>query len=286
MSIETKLASARANLEGTSINWDHFCKKLAEFFGYNSIDKIKEDDISCLRFEDLEDCGLPRGKARRIALIFRGQDYDTPPPTKMVIDVTSDPEKHAISLSPVECVEYYRPDDPTSPYGRRIAEATGKRKCLAFDEEGRYDVEMSKLLVQEILDGYPERDIVSVGGVVGLPTYAVGQRPDRFVSENPAKPGTPLSKMPDFDWSTIPTDVQQLLYIAVKETKEAAPHSEYELWEKVAGQSFNQVAKRWQQAAKQFQLRKQANTLPQLKIRIGSSGQKSNDPFHVLHVRS
>ncbi len=282
MTTETKLAAARATLEGTTVNWDQFCKKLAEFFGYDSIDKIGEDDISCMRFEDLEDCGLPRGKARRVAQIFRGQETETPAPTKVVMDVTSDPEKHAAILSPVECVDHYNPEDPSNPYGQRIAVATGKRKCIVFDPSGQFHAEMTKLLVQEIIDGYPERESVTVDDVPGLLVYAVGERPDRFVPENPAKPGTPLSRMPDFDWKTIPTDIQQLLYIAVKETKEAAGDSEYDLWDKIYGKNFNQVAKRYPKAAVVFRSREAANTLPQLKIRIGNGkGQKPNDPFHV-----
>lgn len=284
MTTETKLATARATLEGTTVNWDQFCKKLAEFFGYDSIDKVQEDDISCMRFEDLEDCGLPRGKARRVAQIFRGSDPEVgaSTPTKVIMDITNDPEKHAATLSPVECVERYDPDDPSNPYGQRIAAATGKRKCIVFDPSGQFHVEMTKMLVQEIIDGYPERESVTVDDVPGLLVYAVGERPDKFVPENPAKPGTPLSRMPDFTWQTIPTDVQQLLYIAVKETKEAATYSEFELWEQIAGNSFQQVAKRYPKAAVVYRSREAANTLPQLKIRIGNGrGQKPNDPFHV-----
>jgi len=282
MTTETKLAAARATLEGTTVNWDQFCKKLAEFFGYDSIEKVGEDDISCMRFEDLEDCGLPRGKARRVAQIFRGQESDTSAPTKVIMDVTSDPEKHAATISPVECVERYNPDDPSNPYGQRIAAATGKRKCIVFDPSGQFHVEMTKLLVQEIIDGYPERESVTVDDVPGLLVYVVGERPDKFVPENPAKPGTPLSRMPDFDWQTIPKDTQQLLYIAVRETKEAAGDSEHDLWDKIYGKNFNQVAKRYPKAAVAFRSREAANTLPQLKIRIGNGkGQRPNDPFHV-----
>lgn len=284
MTTEAKLAAARATLEGTTVNWDQFCKKLAEFFGYDSIEKVGEDDISCMRFEDLEDCGLPRGKARRVAQIFRGQE-EVAAPTKIVMDVTSDPEKHAITISPVECVDHYNPEDPSNPYGERIRVATKDRRCIVFDVEGHFHAEMTKLLVQEIIDGYPERDSVTVDEVPHLPVFPVGARPDRFVAENPAKPGTPISKMPDFDWRKVGLDVQQLLYIAVKETREAAGTSEYDLFEWIIDKTFNQVAKRYPKAAMAFHKHKASDTLPQLKIRIGNGKDRPNDPFGS-HVRS
>jgi hypothetical protein len=102
------------------------------------------------------------------------------------------------------------------------------------------------------------------------------------VSENPAKPGTPLSPLHDINWSTIALEVQQLVYLAVKETGEASGSEELDLFEKVEGKNFNLVAKRYPKAAGRFQVRKAANTLPQLKIRISNGGkQKTNDPFHV-----
>lgn len=287
MSIDAKLEAARTTLQDTTVNFDQFCQKLAKFFGYDSHTKIQEDDITCLRFEDLEDCGLPRGKARRVALIFRGQETESKSaPPKVVLDISNDPEKHAITIPVVNCVDRYNPDDFSNPYGKRIADATGNRKCLAFDVTGKFHTEMSKLLIQEILDGYPERDSITVDEIPGLPTYTVGERPDRFVSENPAKPGTPLSRLHDIDWVVISTEIKQLIYIAVKETKEAKNSEEFDIHEKVEGKTFNQVAKRYPKAAKQFQIRAASNTLPQLKIRIGNGGgsQKPNDPFN--HVRS
>jgi hypothetical protein len=287
MSIDAYLEAARATLEGTTVNFDQFCQKLAKFFGYDSHTKIQEEDITCLRFEDLEECGLPRGKARRVALIFRGQETETTPtPQKVVLDVSNDPEKHAMTISVVDCVDYYKPDDPKNCYGKRISEAVNHMRCMAFDVEGNFNTEMSKLLVQEILDGYPERDSITVNEVPGLPVFYVGTQPDRFAPENPAKPGTPLSRLHEIDWSSIPKDVQRLIYLAVKETKEARSSEEFDIFEKVEGKNFNQVAKRYPKAAQQYQIRSASETLPQLKIRIGGNknSQKPNDPFN--HVRS
>lgn len=281
---QSKLDRVREILAGTNVNFDIFCQKLAEFFGYDDPSKIQDEDLSCLRFEDLEDCGLPRGKARRVAHFFRDQQEDT---QKIVVDISNDPEKLAASMSPVQCVDHYNPDDPSNPFGRRIGQATGLKKCLAFDADGKLHVEITKILVQEIIDGYPERSMITIDEAVGLPTYAVGEKPDRFVTENPARPGTPLSPLDDIGWDTIATNVKQLIYIAVKDTKEISqPGSfltdsdEFDLFEKIKDKPFSQVARRFPLAAKEFRQRQAANTLPQLLIRLGAT-KRPNDPFHV-----
>lgn len=282
---QSKLDRVREILTGTNVDFDSFCQKLAKFFGYDQPAKIQDEDLSCLRFEDLEDCGLPRGKARRVAHFFR-QDIEDQP--KVVVDISNDPDKLAASLSPVDCVEHYNPDDPTNPFGRRISQATGVKKCLAFGADNKLHVGITKILVQEIIEGYPERQMVTIDEDY-VPTYAVGEKPDKFVPENPVKPGTPLSSLDGINWNSVPTNIKQLLYIAVRETREinktGLPLSnaeEYDIFEKVQGKSFSQIARRFPLAAKELRHREAANTLPQLSIRIGSVvTNKPNDPFHV-----
>lgn len=301
MSVKSVLDDARLELKGTSVDFGAFLANLAKFFGYDNPDSITVNDLSILKFEDLEELGIPKGKAKVLALkVFRNAcDTAKPEPQVVQIDMTNNPEQHAQMLTPVQCVERYDPDNATNPYGMRIKEAVENQHCLAFKCTGEFDPEMTKVLVQEILDGYPEREEVTIDDIPGLKVYRVGDRPGKFVDENPAKPGMPLRSGDAFYCADklvqpgIPLDIKQLVYLAVLQPSkggsgEATNLGEMDIYEKVVGRSFNEVAKRWKKAAAIFHDRKATNTLPQLRLRLkGPKSDKPNDPFETSrHVRT
>lgn len=284
MTVQQLLDGARESLQGTKVDPDHFFKKLAEFFGYEDPASLTVDDLSSATWEDLEECGLPKGKAKTIAnKVFREKEAEKPAEQqKVVVDITSDPEKHAATLKPAQLVDFYDPDNPTNPYGKHLKDATEGRRCLAFGKDGSFNTEISKTLVQEIIDGYPERTEVIIEGLP-LPTYKVGDKPDRYADENPAVPGEPLRPNGESDagcaWNSLPFNVRQLVYLAVESGE--ADDDEQDIFDKVEGKTFEQVAKRYRQAAVDFHEKEKVNMLPQLKIRLGGSdsGRRPNDPF-------
>lgn len=289
MTSQSKLDAARKALEGTSVNVDEFLRKLAEFFGYQSSDQISVEDLEAATWEDLQECGLPRGKARLIATnIFRGEEKPSKEQQVIKIDVSNDPEKHAVTLTGPQLVDFYDPDNYTNPYGKRLKEITEGRKCLVFNKDGSLNRDITKQLVDELLNQYPEREEVAVDGLPSR-VYKIGERPDRYASENPCAPGKPLR--PDgvsdvgCDWGKVPLEVRQLVYLAVKRGDLHA--DEADVFEKVEGKTFADVAKRpwFRQAAVEFQEREKLNTLPQLKIRLGSGGivGRPNNPFTTGH---
>jgi hypothetical protein len=188
-----KLDSVRTVLDGTNVPFEEFLKKFAALCGYDDPTKLTDQDFQAARFEDIEDCGVPRIKARQIARAFRGDEETKPTaPAKVVIDLASDPEKHAATLSPVQLVEHYDADNHTNPYGKRLKEVTEGRRCIVFNTDGKLNVEITKGLVDEIVNlSYPERDTVTLDDGPA-PVYKVGIRPDRYADENPADPGKPL----------------------------------------------------------------------------------------------
>lgn len=289
MTLQSKLDAARKALEGTTVNVDEFLRKLAEFFGYQSADQISVEDLEAATWEDLQECGLPRGKARLISTnIFRGEDK-TSKEQVIKVDISNDPEKHAATLTGPQLVDYYDPDNHTNPYGERLKKITEGRRCLVFNKDGSLNREITKQLVDELLNQYPEREEVAVAG---LPTrvLSVGERPDRYADENPCQPGKPLR--PDgvsdngCEWGKVPVEIRQLVYLAVKRGDVNAD-DEADVYEKVEGKTFADVVKRpwFRKAAVEFQEREKLNTLPQLKLRLGrgNAAGRPNNPFTTGH---
>jgi hypothetical protein len=276
----SKLDSARTALEGTTVNVDEFLKKLAAFYGYEDPAKLTSEELESATWEDLEECGLPKGKARQIAKIFRGSEKKEE--TVVKVDISNDPEKHAATLTPVQLVDHYDPDNHTNPYGSRLKEVTEDLKCLAFNEDGSFNREISKQLVQEIVDGYPARFEITINGLP-LQTYHVGNRPDRIADENPAVPGQLLRPNGVSDvgcnWGEIDLSIRQLVYLAVKETGETGKDSEMDIFDRIENKDFAQVAQRYRKASVKFQERKKLGTLPMLKLRLGKDGDRPNNPF-------
>ena len=296
MALQNKIDSARAALAGTKVDADEFLRKFSALCGYESVDDLQEDDLQEARWEDIEECGVPKIKARRISRIFRdsAEQLEGNLPQKVSIDITSDPDKHAKTLTPVQLVDYYDPDNPTNPYGTKLKQDAGNRRCIVFNHDGSLNVEMTKQMVEEICDlQYPERPNVVVDGVPA-PIYQVGYRPDRFADENPVRPGTPLR--PDgcsdkgVGWGKLPMDIRQLVYLGTKSGE--LKDNELDLFEKVESKTFAEVAKRCPNAAVKFKELENLGTLPQLKIRLGGTEgyvtggmiyPKDNNPFTRGH---
>jgi hypothetical protein len=282
-----KLDAVRAALSGTKVECDHFLTKFTELCGVTEAAAISDEDFAAARFEDLEECGLPRILARRVARIMRGDEDEgnkTTVPQKVVIDVSSDPEKHAATLSPVQLVEHYDADNHTNPYGKRLKEVTEGRKCIVFNTDGTLNVDISKQLVDELVNlSYPERDTVNLDDGPAQ-VYPVGARPDRYANENPAQPGQPLYQNGESEvgcqWGDLPLNVRQLVHICVRHGE--CDLNEGDLFEKVEGKTFGDLCKqpRFREAAVEFKEMEKLGTLPQLKIVLGKSGKpRANDPF-------
>jgi len=276
MNATEKLDAARQTLEGTNVNSDEFFRKFAKLCGVEDPQQICSGDLEAARFEDIEECGVPTIRARRIARIFRGDD-----------DTRRHPENHAANLTAIQLVDYFDPDNHISPYGLRLKKATNDRRCLVYNKDGTLNLELSKQLVDEIVNlEYPERDTVTVNGIPSQ-VYRVGERPDRFANENPANPGTPLRPNGISDagceWAVLPLEIQQLVYLAVRMNEE--DDKEIDIFDRVQGKNFAQVAKRYPQASVKFQEHEKLGTLPQLKIRLGGKkiNDGQNDPFKTGH---
>src|ERR1035437_4990305 len=197
------------------INWENIEKNLRNL-GATSEDALKE-----CKYEDLEECGVPKLLARQIARIFREDEKGELP--------THVGKRKASRMTYNELFAYYDPEEENE-ISKKLKELSKNAKIIVFTQEGSVDVEKSVELLNEIKKGFPERN----GGIyVGKEgdirrIYKVGEKPNNFLEEDPLYPGRALrpggiSDQTNRSWAGIEKRVKQLLYLAVKETKELNP---------------------------------------------------------------
>jgi len=315
MSIKDKLQAARSVIDAhnatieeaeSRVNADAFFIKLKAAGG------TSDSTLQEARWEDLEECGLPRILARSISRIFRARASDEDGDgTQKVVVIDDDPVKRAARLKPVDLVAEYDMDDPHNPYGTRLGEIAGGRPFLVFNEDGSLNVGVSRPLFQELLDDYPVRTSVTVEGTV-CKTFQVGDKPSRFVDENPLFKHSPLrpdgASVYGVLWGEVEFKIRQVVSIAARETREinttVAVQSvsatsadrdkqkrqiEQELFDIISSKDFLQVCNRYPEAAVRFEELKKMNQLPQLKVRLDARGtclseEQGQDPFSAGNI--
>lgn len=281
MSYQRKLAEARELLvqhnsqisENIRIDVEGFFAKLAAAGGTN------DASLSQSSWEDLIEFGLPRLLARQVATIFRSKLDEKPVLKKSQVEM----------MSVGELIANYDPRNSTSLINRRLSDIFGGKCFVVFNNDGTPNVPASTKLAQELLDGYTQRELYLVNDVP-CKTYGVGERPDQSFDENPLYPGRVLRPDGDCDqtnrsWSGVPLEVRQVLYLAVKETKELLINSinvAHDIMDIVVGkddkEALSLVRRRFSKAAATLKEYQQQSKAPSLKI-FKKAESKSNNPF-------
>jgi hypothetical protein len=264
------------------INSDEFLSRLKKMGG------TSERALANSKYEDLENCGLPRILAREICeTIFRTESEEKP---EKIVIIDDDPVKEAARLGAEETlVAKLDLNEPDSPYAERADKLASGRKFIILNDNGELDVELTTKELQRLRKGYSQRDEVSV--VNGdeyfiFKTYRVGDRPDSLVDEHPQFPGTPLN--PDgtsdkgVEWGGLPLGVRQLLYIAITDTGElnSDSYEEIDLFDIVEGKTLDKVGRRYPKATVRFKELQKLGELPKLRVKLGGQD-KVNNPFGI-----
>jgi len=288
MSYESKIETARNLItahnnglpEGaTRVDADAFVKALQALGG------TTEEAIADCSWEDLQNCGLPKLVAKRVAAAFRS----TPAQEKPRV-VT---EHRAKAMSIQELVAYYDPRNADNAVGAELARKSKGGRCVVFSADESVDVVATVKLVNELHDGFPERPFYKDGNGARK-TYKVGERPDQEADENPLFPGSMLRPDGTCDqtnrsWEGVPREVRVLLYLAVHHTgecrvsclDEANDAMDKALVENAAAG----IRARYPRAELRYTELGKQNQLPRLKIdRSGSAG-RVNNPFGQNRVR-
>lgn len=184
--------------------------------------------------------------------------------------------------SPAVLLPLYDPNQPSDPVTTALKKRFGDKPVVAFKEDGTVALEESLRNISDIEQGFPEVDAIQVDGKLAR-LWPVGRRPDTVVEEDPLFPGKPLrsgySTVNNRNWSKITLDMRQLCRIVVErgeinvENREAV----LRLMERA---SDGDLGEAYPEAELEFRERKKKDTLPRLKVELGSLT-KPNNPFGV-----
>lgn len=272
MSLNAKLAKIESILCTYYTNAGHTEPQISDSINkvmklISSTGGVTESALSEITTDDLIG-SVPILVARQIVRAIGGNNAEA----KQIVIMSDDPISMAARLKPEQLVAEYDPNDPTNPFGTRLASLTKSQPCLVFqsgyNSSHNLDVVTSAKLVRELLDGFPPRKTIVIDGEL-QEIYAVGEAPAKYADENPAAPGTMLR--PDgvsdnnVHWGNIQFSVQQLIYFAVK-NGELANKSEHDIYDEVAGKDFNTVSCRLPKSTIEFKKFEGLQQLPPLKI--------------------
>jgi hypothetical protein len=257
--------------------------KIKSFF--NNLQSAGGTDDEALKqctFEELESFGAPKLLAKRIAGIFRkGTEEKKEESTKVF-----KPSRVA-AMSINELISFYDPRDPTSTIAGRIQQIAGNKRCIVFKTDGSVNVDASVTLLNEIRDGFGERETYSVNGI---PTeiFKIGERPGQFAEENPLYPNRALRPNGDCDqtnrsWNGVDHTIRTIIYLALTKTNEIHIDSLMDAHAVIDLTVSNDEAKirsRFGKASLLFDRLKGQGNLPSLKISLKSANNvEKNDPF-------
>ena len=283
MSYDSKIQSARKVIEQHNFNveeshkvdFDKFLENLRNLGG------TSEETLKAVSWEDLQDCGIPKIMARSLSHIFRQASSGNGEKTVYVSN------RKASTMTPTELLERYNPRDVKNAVGGRLEQLSDGKRFIVFTD-GKVNVEESKKLLEDLMDGHDE---LATAFVDGLPTsvYKVGERPDSYADENPIYPGRALRASMTCDqtgrsWDGVSLPVRQLLYLARKETKElnisSLDDAHNAIDKAMADNAETIIRQRYKKASLLYDECSQISQLPTLKIKMGSgSKSKSNNPF-------
>lgn len=298
MSITDKLQAARSIVEQHNsqlengqeqVSFEAFEKKLKALGG------TTEDALRECTWEDLQDCGLPRILARKVANIFRTEAPKQTPPQ----DLQYVSEARAKRMHPLALLQSYAPDDNSSPVFVALSDLVNRtckkgKRFIVLDGTGKVNAPKSYELLRELQAGMSERRSVDVDGTV-CPVYELGHQKTTVVDENPIYRGHPLRfdgtcDQTNRSWKNVPDVVRQLVYLAIHTSGEIAinsitdAHNVMDMAIRPDAEKF--LRGRYHAAAIKFDELKERGDLPKMKIPLGDSNDdRPNDPFYSKHRR-
>jgi hypothetical protein len=192
------------------VNFISFLEKLKKMGG------TSEDALKAISWEDLQECGLPKIIARRVAHLFR-QDSNSAEHNYISIN-------KLYSMSIEQIIEKYDPYGEDGPISHRLKEISGDNPFIIFDNNGKVLIEPSASLLKEIKSGLSPVETYFVDGKP-FDVYRIGESPSVYVDENPLYPGRELRSNEVCDktgksWKGVPLKIRQIIYISIKITKE------------------------------------------------------------------
>lgn len=240
-----------------------------------------DEALRACTWEDLERFGLPTLIAKQVAAVFR---------TREESERKTISEKKTQAMTPKELFEHFDPRNWDNFVGKRLAEIARGQRCLVYAADGSVDAVASAVLVEELRDGFAEREWIERDGKP-VKVYRIGERPDQMAFENPLFPGQLLRpdetcSVTQRSWAGIPEVVRVLLYLALKQTTElrfCVNTAAHDLIDLAASQDAEaKIRKRYPRASLLYDSLKNVGNLPTLRL-CRNQQKSSNDPFYRHH---
>lgn len=180
-------------------------------------------------------------------------------------------------------LKLYVPGKPNDPVTVALKKRFGDKPMIAFKDDGSVAIEETAQYAADREQGFPAQLAVMVG--IKLATlWAVGVKPDTIVDEDPLYPGLPLrnycSTVNNRNWTRVNLPNRQLCRIILERGEIDVNNKEavLRLLERAQADTLSEA---YPEADLDFRQRKQHDTLPKLKVVLGSSEGKPNNPFGV-----
>lgn len=256
------------------VDFEEFSKKL------KILGATTEEILKSLSHEEILDClpsfdnVKPKLLAKEIAKVFRGKE------TLTSVNLSS---RRVDALSLEELISIYDPKNPNSNVGKKLAEESKNLPFLVFNPDGTIWIEKSLLLLNELRQGYPPRELFLCNSNV-FRIYKVGDNPENYVNENPIYHGRALRLDETCDqtnrsWEGVPLEVRQLVHIITSNTRRGTCSLEEAnnfIDICVSIDAFQKLGQRYPTELLLFKESKSVGTLPTLKIKLNQNQSEKN----------
>lgn len=229
-----------------------------------------ESTLSECTWEDLEDCGLPKLLAKRVASVFRSSDNQE-------VKVVS--AKKADKMSLAELVTSFDPEDVSSPVARRLKEISNDQPFIVYKNGRIVDITETLTLISDIKAGFPAITEITTSDGDVKKVYKIGQLPSNLVDENPLYPGLPLRRdvcsQTGKSWTNISISTRQLvrvIYDVVYKGRINIDIAHNLIQQASSSNAEKELKLKYRQAAIEFDRLKEHDSLPKLKMTLGQGG--------------
>lgn len=278
---QIEMFNAKAE-QSYKVNVDIFVDRLKKMGG------VDDEALSAAKFEDLEECGLPKFLSRQIAAIFRTREKaESPQYVK---------ESQAKMLPLRRLIELYDIKESDNTIGKVLSDKSKGQRFLVLNTDGSKNVDESLKQLEAIRDGHEPLKFVMVNGLP-LKAYSVGERPDSSGDINPLfpnealRPGGICGETQRF-WEGVGPEIRKIIYLAVKETQEINVSDSdlrdvHGILDLVTGpDALAKIQVRFPKAVIKLSEMRNRGEEPSLRTQIRRNGSGKNDPFYGKHVRT
>lgn len=196
------------------VDFDSFLSCL-QSMGGTTDDAIKQCD-----WMDFSDCGLPRLIAKQ-AISKISEPKERVQSTFNHDPVSYISREKSLQMSVAELLSVYDPFDIDNEVGRRLRQKSKGLPFLVFLDDYSVDIPISSAILEEVVKGYPSREIASRSDGVPCRVYRIGEQPEAFADENPIYPGHILRPggicdQTEMSWSNISMKSRQIIRVALE----------------------------------------------------------------------